>query len=260
MISFDYRKCFDLVSQEIVFAIAKRLGLDSRVLKGVKAAYSGAHMRFKVSENALGSEWQPTNGIKQGCPLSIILLNCLTHVWVSALAAETSAAADVECGVYADDASATSKNADGLREVASLTEEFANFTGQELSIDKCACTCNDETERNALQGQVQIGGKALKVVSQMELLGIVFDFFDPQSDDKNTKFQKAIQKLQIRADRGAKLPLPKTERAKVIATAAITALTYGQSVLSRYGDAIKKARNRITRSLGFTHTPPGAKK
>ena len=101
---------------------------------------------------------------------------------------------------------------------------------------------------------MQIGGKPLKVVSRMELLGIVFDFFDPQSDDRNAKFQKAIQKLQIRADRGAKLPLPKTERAKVIATAAVTALTYGQSVLPRYGDAIKKARNRITRSLGFTHT------
>ena len=74
-----------------------------------------------------------TNGIIQGCPLSVVLLNLLVNVWARAIRTEVPAAQP--CG-YADDTGATSSEAVPIQQVldiigalAIVTEQVRNASG-----------------------------------------------------------------------------------------------------------------------------------
>ena len=78
--SIDYVKCFDLIPQEVVLALALELGMDPVTCLALQAMYKQLCRAFKVA-GALGSWWRATNGILQACPLSVILVNVLTTIW-----------------------------------------------------------------------------------------------------------------------------------------------------------------------------------
>ena len=78
--SIDYVKCFDLIPQAVVLALALELGMDPGVARALGAMYKQLRRAFKVA-GCLGAWWRATNGILQGCPLSVILVNVLTTIW-----------------------------------------------------------------------------------------------------------------------------------------------------------------------------------
>ena len=55
---------------------------------------------FKVAGN-LGSWWKATNGILQGCPLSVILINALLGVWKAKIDSLRTGAWLVPCTRFA---------------------------------------------------------------------------------------------------------------------------------------------------------------
>ena len=50
------------------------------MLRPLAAMYRQLRRAFRLA-GALGAWWQATNGILQGCPLRVILINFLTTVW-----------------------------------------------------------------------------------------------------------------------------------------------------------------------------------
>ena len=64
----------------MVLRIARELGMDYRVLRALAAMYRQLRRAFRLA-GALGAWWQATNGILQGCPLSVILIHLLTTFW-----------------------------------------------------------------------------------------------------------------------------------------------------------------------------------
>ena len=78
--SIDYVKCFDLIPQAVVLALALELGMDPGTCHALGAMYKQLRRAFKIT-GALGLWWQATNGILQGCPLSVIVVNVLTTIW-----------------------------------------------------------------------------------------------------------------------------------------------------------------------------------
>ena len=79
-VNLDYVKCFDLIPQAVVLRVGQELGLEPGILRALIGMYRQLRRAFKVS-GCLGSWWRATNGILQGCPLSVILINLLTTVW-----------------------------------------------------------------------------------------------------------------------------------------------------------------------------------
>ena len=149
--SIDYVKCFDLIPQAVVLALALELGMDPELRRAFKIA------------GAFGLWWQATDGILQGCPLSVIPVNVLTTIWkweVDSLrrqvCAQTAAlrptldkdaADDLEPGAllplkdagpgyaalgssgYADDTQAVAPGAAALLDTVPATEEWLRITG-----------------------------------------------------------------------------------------------------------------------------------
>ena len=60
--SIDYVKCFDLIPQAVVLALALELGMDPGTCRAVGAMYKQLRRAFTVAR-ALGRWWQATNGI-----------------------------------------------------------------------------------------------------------------------------------------------------------------------------------------------------
>ena len=76
----DYTKCFDLIPQAISMALMEEQGIDEGVLRALSGMYRQLRRMFKI-KGCLGAWWAATNGVLQGCPLSVIVINALTTTW-----------------------------------------------------------------------------------------------------------------------------------------------------------------------------------
>ena len=80
-VMLDYRKCFDLLPQEISLAILQRLGCAAGVLRPLACAFRGLECRFKLG-SAVGPAFRRTNGGVQGDALVCIVCCCVVFVWM----------------------------------------------------------------------------------------------------------------------------------------------------------------------------------
>ena len=80
----------------------------------LRGMYRDLRRRF-VMAGHVGSEFAASNGVIQGCPLSVLLLNLLMKTWARAVEAQTATATPK---VYADDAGVLSQNSCGHRHCA----------------------------------------------------------------------------------------------------------------------------------------------
>ena len=100
--SLDYAKCFDKVPVEIVLKIAELQGMSDKLVVPLRSLYASLTRRFKFG-GGVGEAFAATNGIVQGCLLSVALLNILVNVWAQAVKQGTDG---VQPACFADDAGA----------------------------------------------------------------------------------------------------------------------------------------------------------
>ena len=79
-VNIDYVKCLNLIPQAVILRVGQDLGMEPGILQDFTSMYRQLHRAFK-SSGCLGSWWRATNGILQGCLLSVILIDLLTTVW-----------------------------------------------------------------------------------------------------------------------------------------------------------------------------------
>ncbi|CAK0853302.1 unnamed protein product [Prorocentrum cordatum] len=138
-VSYDFRKCFDLIPVETMLEVLRLRGASDRMLRPLRAMYAGLHWVFRLG-GALSEWWRSYGHIIQGDPLSMIglvaMVNCILemsekHVPRAAVRS------------YADDISATSTGrtqdsvADGVRRVHRIVKMYEingkkTFTATEL--------------------------------------------------------------------------------------------------------------------------------
>ena len=133
-IGLDFAKAFDRIPQEHVFRLASHMGMPEPILGALRNMYSKLRRHFRIG-SFCGAGFHATNGILQGCPLSIVLLNVLIQVWMTAVTVECPGA-DPFC--YADDANAVASSRAQLDSVLGVTADFTRLTNMKLNVPKCA--------------------------------------------------------------------------------------------------------------------------
>eukprot|EP00973_Karenia_brevis_P068183 9486368-Karenia_brevis.AAC.1 len=111
------------------------MGMHERVLTPLRHMYAHLRRQFKCA-GSLGREYKATNGILQGCPLSIVLLNALVAVWCRTVKAEIPS---VSVSAFVDDTGATASQPCQLNDALAITKEFEQLTGQQINTEKCIC-------------------------------------------------------------------------------------------------------------------------
>ena len=82
-----YIKCFDLIPQAIVMHIALEQGMDPCTHKAMSGMYNTLTRYFEIL-GCCASFFAATNGIVQGCPRSVSLINLMNSVWKLVLDAQ----------------------------------------------------------------------------------------------------------------------------------------------------------------------------
>ena len=149
----DYVKCFDLIPQSIVLHIALEQGMDPGTHRALKGMYTSLVRCFKIM-GCCASFFSATNGILQGCPLSVILINLMTSIWKRVLDAQkqhlTVSARALPPGDqpvqvlhfiltalgYADDTYGLAAGGTPLTPLLQCTEEWLQDTGQGVNAKK----------------------------------------------------------------------------------------------------------------------------
>eukprot|EP00754_Rhynchopus_humris_P030393 Rhum_TRINITY_DN15269_c1_g2::Rhum_TRINITY_DN15269_c1_g2_i1::g.147151::m.147151 len=101
-VHYDFAKCFDTIPHTITLALAAELGMPEGIGRALAGMYRDLERRFRIP-GGVGEAFRATNGILQGCPLSVVLVNVLLVVWVRELGSLNIPGAAI--GVYADDVS-----------------------------------------------------------------------------------------------------------------------------------------------------------
>ena len=188
-IALDFSKCFDRIPQRLVLSLAKTLGLHLRVLRPLENIYQSLRRRFKYPLG-LGREFEVTNGILQGCPISIVLINALVSVLSRAIEAETEHA--VHPRSYADDIYLLARACGALQKGVDITEELCRLTGLALNKDKSVAFSSDPQGPPA----INLSGGPVPTSSQVKVLGVPLGKFGPVTSPRVSSAIQTAARLE----------------------------------------------------------------
>ena len=113
------------------------MGLPFGLLQPMKHMYANLNRYWKLGKTAIGAPWRATNGVLQGCGVSVVLLNSMVTLWLRAVSMEVPSAASAVPGGYADDIRGTANKPAAVQQIVDITDSYAALSGQELNADKC---------------------------------------------------------------------------------------------------------------------------
>eukprot|EP00660_Eupelagonema_oceanica_P019203 gene19203-biopygen19823 len=253
-ISWDYRKCFDLIPQEILLRLLARMGLDERIGAPMRAMYVGLQRQFKVgASGAIGAPFYASNGILQGCPVSVIALNALLSVWSRAVETE---ATGTQTAAYADDkwqltTADTVPEIEGvLQKGVNVTEEHAALTGQEISATKSYCFLAGVGGGYA---DLRVNANPIPRKDRAKGLGAELYFGRmPQGETPPVAEARILTALQT-TQRIQRLPFNPEKRARMLMTSAVPVGRYGGAITPFTGKQLASLRKEILAALFPLH-------
>ena len=215
----DYAKCFDRLPQQILFKLAEEMGLPTAIAAPLRTTYAQLRRRTKFS-GYIGGEYAATNGILQGCPLSVVLLNALLSIWMRAVEAEVPEAMPK---AYVDDTYITASRPKHINAALEVTGEFVNLTGQQLKVEKC----KGFSTTTAKMRPLMVGDARLKQVHSLNAVGSEI-VTNPAEVERKYSDRVEGARQMTRMLRWARLPW--SIRADLLATMALPSGLYGSTV------------------------------
>ena len=243
-ISLDYGKCFDRVPVHIVLELASASGMPPQLVTPLQSLYANLVRRFRVGRG-VGQEFRATNGIIQGCPLSVVLLNLLVNVWARAVGTEVPKACPTG---YADDTGATSAELGSIQQVLDVTGHFATVTGQVLNASKSCCWSTCGAGRRELSS-LTLQGEPVPATTGGRLLGAHVSY---QMGVRNTLGEERSKKGVAVCERVRWAPLPMHVRAKLIASLVLPSSLYGFCVSGLSRALLDSSTSAVMRALWGT--------
>ncbi|KAJ9454695.1 Retrovirus-related Pol polyprotein from type-1 retrotransposable element R2 [Diplonema papillatum] len=252
MVALDFAKCFDRVPQGIVLRLAEEMGLDARILRPLRAMYRGMKRRFKLPLG-VGSEFEVTNGILQGCPLSVILINALLSIVLRAVSARVP---EVSSESLADDATLFAAAEAELQQAVDIVARFCALTGMRLNMAKTLAMgihagSTQQRRRRPYASAVKVDGEAIATATAAKILGVRTSVESVQTGRANDARLSAHDGL---IDRLGTSKLPFDVRCEVASSNVLSSVLTGCSYETYTQTRLKGLRTRIVRgAFGSKH-------
>eukprot|EP01064_Diplonema_japonicum_P028494 TRINITY_DN437_c0_g2_i2.p1 TRINITY_DN437_c0_g2~~TRINITY_DN437_c0_g2_i2.p1 ORF type:complete len:832 (+),score=117.96 TRINITY_DN437_c0_g2_i2:141-2636(+) len=224
-IALDFVKCFDRVPQQIAFGLMQDLGLHERILTPLKAMYANLKRRFRFP-TGVGSEFRVTNGILQGCPISVIMVNALVSVMVKCVMTEVPGAWSLS---YADDVYLLARLAEVLTRATNKVIEFGDRTEMRLNGKKS----QGFSTKNEIGPSLVCTGSSFKVAGEIKSLGVNL------SMDGNHRLDK-LDAAEGRLTRLGALPLGFENKSTMLTSTVLPSCLYGATYAAPSDDQLKK--------------------
>ena len=131
-IQFDFMKCFDTIPYTIIWDTLQYHGCAPQFIDLLRHLYTHMHRCFRYA-GCVGSFWCATNGLLQGDPLSVVILNCV----LCPLLRQLSSLLDLTLYAFADDLTIVSSSWNTLDQAYQLLQLFCASTDLVLNVSKC---------------------------------------------------------------------------------------------------------------------------
>ncbi|KAJ9465251.1 Retrovirus-related Pol polyprotein from type-2 retrotransposable element R2DM, partial [Diplonema papillatum] len=253
MVALDFAKCFDRVPQGIVLRLAEGMGLDARILRPLRAMYRGMKRRFKLPLG-VGSEFEVTNGILQGCPLSVILINALLSIVLRAVSARVP---EVSSESLADDATLFASVESELQQAVDVIAQFCALTGMRLNMTKTlamgipAGTVR-QRRRRPYTSVLAVGDETIPTATAAKILGVRTSVASVQAERTNDARLKAHNAL---LDRLSTSRLPFDVRCEVASSNVLGSVLAGCSYEGYTQTCLRGLRSRVVKGAFGTKHP-----
>ena len=216
-LALDFAKCFDRVPQSLTLELVEKMGLHPRILKPLRAMYKNLERRFKYNIG-VGTEFSVTNGILQGCPISVILINALLSVMIRRIASDVPTSSTPS---FADDAYLLSRESEtDVADCLRIVEKFCDTTGMLLNETK---TLAFSSKKNHTCRLTSNSGHTFVTAEKLKALGTTFCCHDsPTARHNPEKYAQASSGLA----RLQGTPLSSMNKADIVASAILPATLY----------------------------------
>ena len=229
-IAIDLSKAFDNVPIDIVFAICEKMGMNNGLWRAMRGMYKAIQRRFKIG-SFVGEAFKDTNGILQGCPLSVMLLNALMAVLSSALKDK------VQGESYVDDLTVLSPMKESVQQALDVIFDFMADTAQKVNLKKTKAF-GTKNEDNFMYD-----GKAVEYVNKVKILGAVLRFTEERMNFtmEDTKVDAAVSLC----NRIRYTPFPFHMRCLLVSSLVMSRVLYGSEILDMNASQERRLRTAV---------------
>ena len=177
----DFRKAFDTVPRDVLWAVLGSIGVGGRFLSCLQAMYSKDCAAVKTAEG-LSKPFRCHQGVQQGSPLSPALFGIFVDALERLMQRHTGCHVPELGGhpvpllLYADDLVLISRSAGGLQDLLHTLHQFATYRRLQVSIKKTEVLVFQQRKPTlASLPTSHYERKALKKVHQFKYLGLTLE-------------------------------------------------------------------------------------
>jgi hypothetical protein len=243
--SVDVFKCFDQINRALVFMLASRAGMPSRILKPYMRYIDAIKVRYQVGQT-VGNPHHDLTSIPQGCPFSMTMVALIMIPWIRKMRAM-----EVSPRVLADDLLLVATG-EGHRAkaIAGLVEsiKFFEVMGARVATDKCFSFAGDAPTRKLLADHVwDCGDITIPCKSSFRDLGSHLNLTRSLSGGTLTE---RIHNVIGMAKRLKWMAVGDEMRERLVLTNLLPAALYGVESIRVAGSALNGLRSAIADAIG----------
>ena len=182
--TYDYTKAFDMIDHSIIWTTLQEMKVDETTIKWIQIMYKEITSQIQVN-GALTPEILIRRGIRQGCPLSMLLFVIALEAFTRSLKKNQEVVAptdDLKAQQYADDLNTITANVRSQKEAEKELNTFCEISGLEINNDKTHIVhmnLDDEEKR-----QLTIRNPNATIDNEIKILGIYFNNLSILSEKK----------------------------------------------------------------------------
>ena len=195
----DFRKAFDRVWQEALWATMKRHNIDHKLVYMIMALYNDTENAVLIN-NTLGEWFTATVGVRQGCLLSPYLFNIfLEQIMIDTLETFQGTVSingeTVSNLRFADDIDLLAGSEEELIVLTSSLHKTSLKFGMELNADKCKIMITGGKDERHGQVNIRIDDRNVEVVDSFCYLGSYITDDCKSTRDVKARLAMALDKM-----------------------------------------------------------------
>ena len=193
ILQIDFYKAFDTISHEFILSTASKLGIPVTLLNWIRIFLTDSTAQLNLN-GYLSDPISVKCGIRQGCPLSMLLFligiepltkKILASSKIQGISIGTSS---LKVSHYADDLTLFISSPQSFPAVRETIEEFSSYSGLKINHAKTSIISNSPTLLSSFRNTFPQG----KILTSAKILGITFSF---HKEDLSKNWDDLIRSL-----------------------------------------------------------------
>lgn len=142
IITLDQEKAFDRVDRHFLFKTLRKFGYGPKLIATIEAIYNNIEAQVKVNGN-MSQSFLIERGVRQGCPLSMILYIILAEVMIENIRQNrnikgiTISQKETKISAFADDTTIYIGENSSFTYLQAQLQDFERFAGIKYNRNKC---------------------------------------------------------------------------------------------------------------------------